>query len=66
MGWGCAGQAAELPGEALALPIPDLEQRLQRWQGMLSQGISFLEPGSNAAGPVVTRWRLRLNQAFQH
>jgi predicted transcriptional regulator of viral defense system len=47
--------------EALALPIPDLEQRLQRWQGMLSQGISLLEPGSNAAGPVVTRWRLRLN-----
>jgi predicted transcriptional regulator of viral defense system len=52
--------------EALALPIPDLEQRLRRWQGMLSQGISLLEPGMGAAGPVVTRWRLRLNQAFQH
>jgi predicted transcriptional regulator of viral defense system len=47
--------------ETLALPIPDLEGRLQRWQGMLSQGISLLEPGPSAAGQVLTRWRLRLN-----
>jgi predicted transcriptional regulator of viral defense system len=47
--------------EALALPIPDCERRMQHWQGMLSQGISLLEPGVSAAGPVVTRWRLRLN-----
>lgn len=47
--------------EALALPIPDLEQRLQRWQTSLSRGISLLEPGAGPSGPVVTRWRVRLN-----
>jgi predicted transcriptional regulator of viral defense system len=34
---------------------------MQHWQELLSQGISLLEPGLSAAGPVVTRWRLRLN-----
>jgi predicted transcriptional regulator of viral defense system len=47
--------------EALALPVPEREERLRRWQGMLSRGISSLEPGANAAGPVITRWRVRLN-----
>ncbi len=47
--------------ETLALPIPNREERLERWRGMLSQGISLLEPGLGTTGPTVTRWRLRIN-----
>ena len=49
--------------ETLALPIPDRERRMERWQGMLSQGISLLEPAAGAKGPVATRWRIRVNVA---
>ncbi len=49
--------------ETLALPIPERDERLTRWQGMISQGISPLEPGAGAGGPVVTRWQLRVNVA---
>ena len=47
--------------EALALPVPDVKRRLQHWQTLLSQGISLLEPGASPSGPVLTRWRVRLN-----
>jgi len=47
--------------DTMALPIPDREKRLEQWQGMLSQGISPLEPGAGANGPTVTRWRVRVN-----
>jgi predicted transcriptional regulator of viral defense system len=47
--------------EMLALPIPERETRLKRWQEMLTQGISPLEPGSNARGQTVTRWRVYAN-----
>jgi predicted transcriptional regulator of viral defense system len=47
--------------ETLALPIPERETRLKRWQEMLTQGISPLEPGSNARGQTVTRWRVYAN-----
>ncbi len=47
--------------EVLALPIPDSDHRMQSWQELLSQGISPLEPGANAWGPVATRWRVRVN-----
>jgi len=47
--------------ETMSLPIPDREKRLEQWQGMLSQGISPLEPGADASGPTVTRWRVRVN-----
>jgi predicted transcriptional regulator of viral defense system len=50
--------------EALALPIPDRELRLAQWQGMLSQGVSPLEPTADRNGPVVTRWRVRVNAAI--
>jgi predicted transcriptional regulator of viral defense system len=49
--------------EALSLPIPDLDRRLKRWQGLLSRGISLLEPAAQDDGPVVTRWRIRANVA---
>jgi predicted transcriptional regulator of viral defense system len=47
--------------EILALNVVGNEQRLVRWRNMLSEGISLLEPGSQARGPVVTRWRLMVN-----
>ena len=47
--------------EGSALNVPGTEQRLIRWRNMLSAGISLLEPGSQARGPVVTRWRLQVN-----
>ena len=49
--------------ETLSLPVPDLKYRLERWQGLLSQGISPLEPAARAEGPVITRWRIRANVA---
>jgi predicted transcriptional regulator of viral defense system len=49
--------------EALSLPVPDLDHRLERWQGLLSQGVSLLEPAAQAEGPVITRWRIRVNVA---
>jgi predicted transcriptional regulator of viral defense system len=50
--------------EALSLPIPDFDRRLERWQGLLSHGVSLLEPGAPADGPVITRWRIRANVAI--
>ena len=50
--------------EHLHLPMPHREQRLDRWQQLLTRGIAALEPGAGAAGPIVTRWRLRLNVAL--
>lgn len=47
--------------ETLTLPIPDRDSRLERWQGMLTQGISPLEPGLGDTGPTATRWRVRVN-----
>ncbi len=50
--------------ETLDLPIPEQVSRLERWQGWISQGISLLEPRSDARGAVVTRWNLRINSEF--
>lgn len=47
--------------EHLGLPIPRRAERLAEWQQMLSRGVSPLEPGADRSGPVVTRWRLRVN-----
>jgi predicted transcriptional regulator of viral defense system len=47
--------------ETMALPIPGREMRLEQWQGLLSQGVSLLEPGADAIGPTVARWRVRVN-----
>jgi predicted transcriptional regulator of viral defense system len=47
--------------ETLALPVPDLNTRLEKWQDMLSEGISPLEPGAGKEGNIATRWRIRVN-----
>ncbi len=47
--------------EKAALDLPGIEQRLDRWREMLSAGVPLLEPGSQARGPIVTRWRLKVN-----
>jgi len=47
--------------ETLGLAVPDPEHRLARWQEMLSEGISPLEPSARGVGPVATRWRVRVN-----
>jgi predicted transcriptional regulator of viral defense system len=47
--------------ETLNLPIPQYQERLETWRQSLSSGISLLEPGHDTGGPIVTRWRLRVN-----
>jgi predicted transcriptional regulator of viral defense system len=53
--------SVRLSAHGEALPVPDLDRRLEQWQGLLSQGISLLEPAAQARGPIVTRWRIRVN-----
>ena len=45
----------------LELEIPKRELILEQWQGKLTQGIAWLEPGGRKNGPVRTRWRIRVN-----
>lgn len=47
--------------EALSLKVPDQEHRLAGWQKLIGRGISLLDPGAPVQGPIVTRWRLRVN-----
>jgi predicted transcriptional regulator of viral defense system len=47
--------------EQLDVPMPDREIRLAAWKAKLTQGIAWLEPGGAQTGPVVTRWRIRVN-----
>ncbi|MBU1661249.1 MAG: type IV toxin-antitoxin system AbiEi family antitoxin domain-containing protein [Chloroflexi bacterium] len=47
--------------ERLGTPMPDREIRLAKWKEKLTQGIAWLEPGGAQTGPVVTRWRIRVN-----
>jgi predicted transcriptional regulator of viral defense system len=48
--------------ETLELPLPDREERLNRWRDSLSSGIVPLEPDRGGdTGRIVTRWRLRVN-----
>jgi predicted transcriptional regulator of viral defense system len=47
--------------ESLALPIPDDQERLQRWRNQLTAGIADLEPGDLSTGRVSRRWRIRDN-----
>lgn len=47
--------------EVLNLPIPEREQRLERWKMLISKGISPLEPGAEKGGPTVTAWQIRVN-----
>lgn len=47
--------------EALPLKVPDREHRLAEWQRLIGRGISLLDPGGPALGPIITRWRVRVN-----
>jgi predicted transcriptional regulator of viral defense system len=47
--------------DLLTLPIPDRDQRLERWREHLTTGIVLLEPGSERTGPISRRWRIRDN-----
>jgi predicted transcriptional regulator of viral defense system len=44
-----------------ALKLPNQEDRLNRWQSLISRGISLLEPGAGIHGPIRTRWQVRVN-----
>lgn len=47
--------------ETLHLPVPERTQRLERWQGWISQGISLLEPDAGPRNVSAPRWNLRAN-----
>lgn len=47
--------------EHLNIPMPDKKARITAWREKLTQGIAWLEPGGEKTGPVITRWRLRIN-----
>lgn len=47
--------------EKMNPPLPELEERLARWQSHLSAGIALLEPGAQRKGKIVTKWQLRIN-----
>lgn len=56
--WG-GGAVAKRLGylvENLNTHVPDVTEKLIRWQKMVTKGISLLEPGLIRKGPVVTRW----------
>ena len=47
--------------QSLSIPMPNVEEKLSRWQAMISKGINLLEPGLKPKGPVLTRWQLKIN-----
>ncbi len=47
--------------DVLDLAIPDRINHLAVWQQRLTSGITILDPSAEAAGPVVSRWRIRNN-----
>lgn len=47
--------------DVLKVPIPERERRLKRWKGLLTRGISPLEPGAGRNGPIITSWRIQVN-----
>ena len=47
--------------ETLPLPMPGRDLIIKNLAGMISKGISPLEPGSGQTGPVITRWQLQAN-----
>lgn len=51
--------------ETLHLPIPEQTQRLTRWQGWISQGMSLLEPGASPDSISAPQWNLRVNVAVK-
>ena len=48
--------------ENMGLPIPDRDERLERWQQKLTQGISVLDPSSpRDPHRIQTRWGVEVN-----
>lgn len=45
------------------IEIPETAGLMERWRRKLTAGIVSLDPGLPAEGPILTRWRLRLNVA---
>ena len=45
----------------LEITIPEKDATLARWQARLTQGIALLDLGTGRAGPVRTKWRVRVN-----
>jgi len=60
-GWGGGAVVKRLGYLVETLKIPGQEERLARWQGLVTRGISPLEPGAGNHGPVRTRWQVRIN-----
>jgi len=49
--------------DSLELPIPDREERLNRWREAITKGIATLDPGGDNNGRIDTFWRIRVNVA---
>lgn len=45
--------------ETLQISVPD--KMLERWQELVTKGISLIEPGLERKGHVITRWQLQIN-----
>ena len=61
--WG-GGAVAKRLGyllEVLALPIPNRDFIVSKWQSIISNGISAFEPESTKIGPTIARWQLQIN-----
>jgi predicted transcriptional regulator of viral defense system len=59
--WG-GGAVAKRLGylvETLQISVPD--KMLERWQELVTKGISLLEPGLERKGRVITQWQLQVN-----
>jgi len=59
--WGGGAVVKRLGYLVEALKLPGQEERLKVWQGLLTQGISPLEPGAGGRGAICVRWRIRVN-----
>ncbi len=48
--------------DAMQIAIPECQERLSRWEGMLTAGLSKLDPSSpREPHRIETRWRVRVN-----
>jgi predicted transcriptional regulator of viral defense system len=59
--WGGGTVVKRLGYLVEALKLPNQEDRLNRWQSLITRGVSPLEPGVGAQGSVRTRWQVRIN-----
>jgi predicted transcriptional regulator of viral defense system len=59
--WGGGTVVKRLGYLVEALKLPEQEDRLIRWQSLITRGVSPLEPGYGNHGPIRTRWQVRVN-----